>query len=143
MALAAWTTLLSATPLYAQESSDGSLLSMNEFWNSLPDFVCKERIVSSTVEKGKTKEQHVIESVFLAQRKTKTQKDETRLYSIVEYREVTAIDNKAAPKNAKMPSAPLLFDGLAANILFIADVPRSLPTRTLDFDGRLAVRIGY
>jgi hypothetical protein len=116
---------------------------MNQVWNSLPDFVCQERIVSSTIEKGKTKERRVVESVFMAQRKTQTRDGGSNLYSIVESRELTTIDGKAAAKNAKMPAAPLLFDGLAANILFIADVPRYQAGRAVNLDGRLTVRIGF
>lgn len=116
---------------------------MNHVWSSLPDFVCKEKIVSSTLVKGKTKEQRVMESVFMAQRKTETRADGSNLYSIVESRELTAIDGKAAGKNAKTPSAPLLFDGLAANILFIADVPRYHTASPEPLEGRLVIRIGF
>jgi hypothetical protein len=137
--LKALITLLLALPLHAQQSSSG--VSMNQVWNSLPDFVCKERIVSSTVEKGKTKEQRVLESIFMAQRKTQTRADGVPVYSIVESRELTAIDGKPA-KNPKIPSAPLLFDGLAANILFVSDVPRYQISRVEGLDGRLTIRIG-
>jgi hypothetical protein len=139
--------LLSALTLHAQQSipvsTEGAGVSMNQVWNSLPDFVCKERIVSSTVEKGKTKEQRVIESVFMAQRKTQSRADGSSLYSVVESREMTAIDGKAASKNARIPSAPLLFDGLAANILFISDVPRYQAGPASNLDGRLTIRIGF
>ena len=116
---------------------------MAEVWTSLPDFVCKEKIVSSTVEKGKTKDQRIIESIFMAQRKTQTRPDGSNLYSIVESRELTAIDGKTATKNAKMPSAPLLFDGLAVNILFISDVPRYQGGQAPNLDGRLTIRVGF
>jgi hypothetical protein len=123
-------------------SPDGGRVSVSQAWNSLPDFVCKERIVSSTVEKGKTKEQRVLESIFMAQRKTQTHADGVPVHSIVESRELTAIDGKRA-KDAKVPSAPLLFDGLAANILFVADVPGQRISRIEGLDGRLTIRIGF
>ena len=116
---------------------------MNQIWSSLPDFVCKERIVSRSIEKGKTKEQRVIESSFMAQRKTQTRSDGSNLYSIVESRELTAVNGKATAKNAKAPAAPLLLDGLAANILFIGDVPRYQTYSATNLDGRLTIRIGF
>jgi hypothetical protein len=61
----------------------------------------------------------------------------------VESREPTTIDRKTAQKNATMPSAPLLFDGLAANILFVADLPRYHISPAEVLEGRLTVRIGY
>lgn len=136
--------LLLALPLHAQQSGVAPVerVSMNQVWNSLPDFVCKERIVSRTVEKGKTKEQRVLESVFMAQRKTQTRADGVPVYSIVESRELTAIDGKPA-KDQKIPSAPLLFEGLAANILFVADVPRSHVSFIEGLEGRLTMRIGF
>ena len=75
------------SPVHAQQSvvapsPDGTLVSMNEVWNSLPDFVCKERIVSRISANGKLKEERVIESVFIAQRKTETRGDDTNRYSI-------------------------------------------------------------
>ena len=52
--------LLTWSPFHAQQPPAGGApererVSMNQVWNSLPDFVCKEKIVSSAVEKGKTK----------------------------------------------------------------------------------------
>ena len=113
---------------------------MNQIWSSLPDFVCNEKIVSSLVENGKTKEQRAIESVFMIQRKTK---EGTAIHSIVESRELTTIGKKPAAKNAKLPELPLSFDGLAANILFISDVPGYRPGATGDLEGRLSVRIAF
>jgi hypothetical protein len=136
------------SPAQAQQSEvapslDGALVSMNEVWNSFPDFVCKERIVSRISANGKLKEERVIESDFIAQRKTETRGDDTNRYSIVESRTVTAINGKAAKKGAKPPSAPLLFDGLAANILFISDLPTYKTGHAMDLDSRLSVRIAF
>ena len=95
------------------------------------------------LEKGKIKEQRVVESVFMAQRKTQARPDGTPVYSLIESRELTTIDRKPAAKNATMPAAPLLFEGLAANILFVADVPRYYGGPGENLEGRLAVRIGF
>jgi len=113
---------------------------MNQIWSSLPDFVCNEKLVSSLVEKGKTKEQRVIESVYMIQRKGQ---DGATIHSIVESREPTTIGGKAVAKNAKLPDLPLSFDGLAANILFISDVPGYRPGAAGNLEGRLSVRIGF
>jgi hypothetical protein len=132
------------TSLLAQQSApastpDRARISMNQIWSSLPDFVCNEKIISTLVEKGKTKQQRVIESVFMIQRKT----DSTATHSIVESRELTAIGKKAVAKNAKLPDLPLSFDGLAANILFISDVPGYRPGAAGNLEGRLSVRITF
>lgn len=138
---------LSELPLRAQlpggVPSDSSLISISQVWTSLPDFVCKERIVSSRVEKGKTKERRIVESVFTAQRKEQTRDDGVKVYSLVESREPNSIDGKPVPKTVKMPTAPLFFDGLAANILFLADGPRYSSSRVAPVDGRLSIRIGF
>jgi hypothetical protein len=139
--------LLSASSLHAQQSApaprDGDRVSMNQIWNSLPDFVCTEKIVSVLSENGKTKDQRVMESVFTVQRKKQTAADGVPSHSIVESRELTAIGGKPVQKNAKLPELPLAFDGLAANILFISEVPlhRAGPAGILD--GRLSIRIGF
>src|SRR5688572_8795844 len=145
---AALIALLSTLHLHAQQpppagTTEGARISMNQVWNTFPDFVCKERIVSSALEKGKTKEQRVVESDFMTQRKTQTRADGSPVYSIVESRELTAIDGKPAAKNAKMPTAPLLFDGLAANILFVSDAPRYQVPGAENLAGRLSVRIAF
>ena len=129
--------LLSVSPLHAQR------VSMNQVWNSLPDFVCSERVVSSTVRKGKTREQHIVQSVFMTQRKTQTRPGGASVVSIVESREVLTIDGKKAPKDAPMPSSPLFFDGLAANILFISDIRPHQLGPAANVEGRLTIRIGY
>src|SRR4030095_138554 len=63
--------LLAASLLPAQASppSASPRVSMNQIWSSLPDFVCNEKLVSSLVENGKTKQQRVIESVYMIHRK--------------------------------------------------------------------------
>jgi hypothetical protein len=127
-------------PVFAQE--DTARVSMNQVWNAFPDFVCKERIVSSVLENGKTKQQRIVESIFIAQRKTQTRAG-SPVHSIVESRELTAIDRKPASKTAPMPTAPLFFDGLAANILFVADLPRYEVGQTEILEGRLTIHIGF
>ena len=68
---------------------------VEEFWNLLPDFVCNERITSTTYTSGKVRDQKVVESIFTSERKTGS------------HREITSINGKAAKKNAKMPGLPV------------------------------------
>jgi hypothetical protein len=140
---AALLVLFAALPLHAQQPGDSSRVSISGVWTSLPDFVCRERIVSRTLNNGKAKEQRVIESTFTAQRKEQIKPDGTKVYSLVESREPITIDGKPAARTAKMPRAPLFFDGLAANILFIADGPRYQASPIGTLDGRLSMRIGF
>ena len=137
-ALVVTAVLMTVQTTFAQQT-----VSVNEVWNAFPDFVCKEKITSAALEKGKTKEQHVVESVFMSQRKMKKSADGVEVYSIIESRELTSIDRKPSPKDAAMPSRPLFFDGLAANILFIADAPRHYVSPSEILDGRLTIRIGF
>src|SRR5262245_24181289 len=136
---------LAALPLHAQQPGDSSRVSVNGVWTSLPDFVCKERIVSRILNnKGnKAKEQRVIESVFTVQRKEQVRPDGTKVYSVVESREPLTIDGKRTAGTAQIPASPLFFDGLAANILFIADGPRYQASPAGNLDGRLSMRIGF
>lgn len=140
--------LLSTLPLQAQQPGptppvDRSRVSVNQVWTSLPDFVCNEKIVSSTLRKGKTKERRIIDSAFSAQRKEQTRADGTKVYSLIESREPIKIDGKPAPDGANLPRAPFFFDGLAANVLFLADSPWHHTSQAPSLDGRLIVRVAY
>lgn len=124
--------------------ADRSRVSVNQVWTSLPDFVCNEKIVSSALNsKGKTKERRIIDSAFSAQRKEQTRADGTKVYSLIESREPITIDGKPAPGGAKLPKGPFFFDGLAANVLFLADSPWHHSSQVTSLDGRLLLRIAY
>lgn len=116
---------------------------VSQVWNSLPDFVCNERIASRLVVKGKTREQRVVDSVFMTQRKTESADEGSTIYSIIESRELISIDGKPVRKDAKLPAAPLFFDGLAANILFISGTRPYSGAPLANLFGFLRVRIGY
>ena len=68
---------------------------VEEFWKLLPDFVCNEKITSTTYSSGKIREQKIVESIFTSARNTGSQ------------REIASIDGKPAKKNAKMPGLPV------------------------------------
>ena len=137
-ALVVTVALMSIQAAFAQQT-----VSVSEVWNAFPDFVCKEKITSTALEKGKTKEQRVVESVFMSQRKMKKNADGVEVYSIIESRELTSLDRKPSPKDAALPTRPFFFDGLAANILFIADAPRHYVSPSDILEGRLTIRIGF
>src|SRR5262245_22366675 len=90
---------------------------VQESWRSLPDFVCTEKITSEAFENGSRSKRIVIESLFTA-----TRKQDQDGYSMVESREVIAVDGKAVRKGTAVPSAPLLPDGSTANLLFASFV---------------------
>jgi hypothetical protein len=67
---------------------------VDTFWNQLPDFICNEKITSTSFESGKIRDQKIVESIFTSSRKSGPQ------------RQITSIDGKPAKKNAKMPDLP-------------------------------------
>jgi len=104
MTLVSSTTLVSL--LFLQTTASPPLQAVNdvvtavssnvaEFWNLLPDFVCNEKITSTTYESGKVRDQKIVESIFTSSNKGSPQ------------REVMAIDGKPAKNNAKMPGLPV------------------------------------
>jgi hypothetical protein len=129
-------------PPVADAPDERARVEVNQVWNSLPDFVCSERITSRRLVKGKAREQRVVESVFMALRKKETRDEGSMVYSIVESRELTSVDGKA-PKGAQLLTTPFFFDGLAANILFISDTRQYSGAPLADLDGFLRVKIGY
>ena len=68
---------------------------VDTFWNQLPDFICNEKITSTSFESGLIREQKIVESIFTSSRKSGPQ------------RQITTIDGKPAKKNAKMPDLPV------------------------------------
>jgi hypothetical protein len=80
-------------------------------YTSLPDFICTERISSTSEEKGRFIEHRTIDSLFASARVN----DGAGRFSIQESRELRAIDGKLAEKNAKMPKAPYLVTGMAVS----------------------------
>jgi hypothetical protein len=107
---------------------------VEEFWKVLPDFVCNEKITSTTYTSGKVRAQKVVESIFISDRKTGS------------HREITSIDGKPAKKNAKLTGLPvnmstgfgfIIQSTFTSNILQYHDYAFS-PQR--DADGKIAVQ---
>jgi hypothetical protein len=105
-----------------------------EFWNRLPDFVCNEKITSTTYDSGKIRDQKIVESIFTSERKIGSQ------------REITAIDGKPAKKNAKMPGLPVNMSTGFGFVVQATFTPSILQYHDYAFapqpdaDGRLAVQ---
>jgi len=83
--------------------------------DTLPDFICNEKITSSVFENGKMSKQKVIESLFTWMRKGA----QPTAKMMVESREVLAIDGKPVRKGTRMPDAPFLPKEPTVNTLFV------------------------
>jgi hypothetical protein len=66
--------------------------------DALPDFLCNEKVTSTTYRSGKARDQKIVESIFSIRQSR-------------ENREILAIDGKPAKKNAKMPGMPVNIRG--------------------------------
>jgi hypothetical protein len=112
-------------------------------YTSLPDFVCTERITSTSAEKGRFIEHRAIESLFSSTRVNSG----SGYFSIQESREIRAIDGKLAEKNAKMPKVPYLVTGMAVSgaiMVFGTDAARSYKALGLEKTGDIsALRIAF
>jgi hypothetical protein len=71
---------------------------VKESQDSLPDFLCNEKVRSTNYRSGKMRDQKIVESIFSIQQSS-------------EHREILAIDGKAAKKGAKMPGLPVNIRG--------------------------------
>lgn len=93
-----------------------------QFVQSLPDFVCDERVTSKAVRRGKQLEV-VIESHFVGLQKRAGRN------SYTETREVVSINGEPAKKGQKT-RGPFLFGGGFSSILEITFSARSIPSHT-------------
>jgi hypothetical protein len=87
---------------------------VSEFDELVPDFICTERITASTSESGRVREHGTVDSLFSESRKRGEQ------------REITAINGKAAKKNAKMPHLPTNWNGTFSGSLNASFSPKLL-----------------
>jgi hypothetical protein len=116
---------------------------VKEFQLSLPDFVCDERITSSTFESGAIQTMKTVESVFTAVQKPSPAPDNGQL-AFTETREITLIDGKQVRKGTAMPKLPLAMFGGFSALVSMTFAPENLEfqtyrlNKTLD-EGRLVV----
>ncbi len=86
---------------------------VKQFQDTVPDFICDERITSTSFESGKMKKQKTVDTTF-------------RITGGVrgghEHRDVRAIDDKPA-RNAEMPVMPVNFIGTFSSLVIITFSP--------------------
>jgi len=127
--------LLVTPGLSAPQSLDSVLTGVSgnvkNFRDSLPDFVCNERITSQNLDKtGKIADQLTVESVFSVRKR-----DAGRGPSLVEGREPLTINGKPAKKGTAFPKLPFRHgDGFSAG-LFLTFHPDNLEFQTYKLAG--------
>jgi hypothetical protein len=84
--------------------------------DTLPNFVCNEKITSHIFENSKMSKQKVIDSLFTW---TREAQPKSKLERMIESREVLAIDGKPVRKGTEMPDAPFLPNEPTVNSLFL------------------------
>jgi len=97
---------------------------VKEFQETLPDFVCNERITSTESADGRVIKERVVESVFTGVQRSNV---ENRFrFAFTESREVLAIDGKAAPKGTAFPKLPYRFAVGFSSLLITTFAPENL-----------------
>src|SRR5437870_9218215 len=82
---------------------------VKEFQDTLPDFVCNERITSTEFADGRVLKERIVESLFTGVQRSNI---ENRFrFAFTESREVLAIDGKPARKGTAFPKMPYRFAG--------------------------------
>ena len=84
---------------------------VKEFRESLPDFVCSEKLTSTYYENDVISRQVIVESVFMGR-----QQKNGRL-NFTESREVLSINGRAVSKRATLPDLPAVFAGGFSSVL--------------------------
>lgn len=87
---------------------------VKELQDTLPDFVCNEKVTSTKFRSGKQRDQKVVESLYSVQQWR-------------EHREILTIDGKPAKKGAKMPGLPINITGSFNYVIMVTFLPRFLP----------------
>ena len=104
---------------------------VKETRDSLPDFLCSEKVTSTTFESGRQRDQKIVESIYSIRQSR-------------EHREILTVDGKRAKKGAKMPGLPVNILGSFNHMITATFGPEML--RWYDFEqkaeesGRLVVQ---
>ena len=107
-------------------------LNVKESQDLLPDFLCNERVTSTTFKSGKKQNQKVVESIFSIRQSR-------------ENREILSVDGKPVKKGAKMPRLPVNISGSFNFMINTTFSPASLQWYDFALEqspdaGRLVVR---
>src|ERR1700739_4966166 len=99
-----FTLFLFGTVAIAQslnELLEGVSKNVEEFENSLPDFICTENVTSAKFDSGRQVKEKRVESIFTGVQRPS---DENRLhFAFTESREVVTIDGKPVAKGTPFP----------------------------------------
>ncbi len=103
-----------------------SVVSRNvkEFQDTLPDFVCNERITSTESADGRVLKQRVVESVFTGVQRSNV--ENRYRFAFTESREVLAIDGKTVRTGTAFPKLPYRFAGGFSSLLITTFAPENL-----------------
>src|SRR5262249_19536684 len=120
----AFLSLVLSSAAYAQSVNEVlAAVSRNvkEFQDTLPDFVCNERITSTELDDGVVVKEKVVESVFTGLQRSNV---ENRVrFAFTESRDVMSIDGKAARKGTAFPKLPYRFAGGFSYLLITTFAP--------------------
>jgi hypothetical protein len=140
--------LLQGPETFPPHSADDVLAAVSknvkEFQEHLPDFVCDERITSSTFESGAIRTMKTVESVFTVVQKPSPAPDNDQP-AFTETREITSIDGKQVRIGTAMPALPLARFGGFTELVSMTFSPENLRyhtytlNRTLD-EGKLVMQ---
>src|SRR5262245_43047922 len=109
--------ILVAAPFWGQQQvSVAEVLSrvsanVKEFRESLPDFVCSEKITSTYSSNNQISRKKIIESMF------EGRQEKSGRLAFTESREILSIDGKAVPKRTPLPELPAFFGGGFSSVL--------------------------
>lgn len=106
---------------------------VSDFEDLLPDFVCSEKITSTSYESEKLKEVRTVESTFTAIQQPSAAPGRGRL-AFTETRDIVAIDGKPVRKGTRMPKLPLAMFGGFGALLSMTFSPGNLKYQNYELD---------
>jgi hypothetical protein len=124
------------TPYSADEVLAAVGKNVREFQERLPDFVCDERITSSTFDSGAIRTMKTVESVFTVIQKRNPVPDSGQP-AFTETREITSIDGKEVRKGTAMPKLPFATFGGFSELVGITFSPENQEFHTYTLDKKL------
>src|SRR6516165_3802660 len=127
MAVVVLLQLLYSTAARAQSLDDvldAVSRNVKEFQDSLPDFVCNEKVTSTKFDSGTAVKEKVVESLFTGFQRSRA--ENRAVFAFTESREVVAIDGKSVRKGTAFPKLPYHFAGGYSSLLDTTFAPDNL-----------------